>query len=275
MSLAPESLFCSMLEAQYNAIISSIELLIGLPAYALQTLQSNLKRIFDLLYAVIAAAVDLLVAQLDEALGLTDIDENKTKLAFCALAYECQALRDLLFDPDNNLLPFLTDAQKLDIQTNFDEFEKYVCKIGLRDLLDSWTSLALDRISDELDALQAKLLGALGIDKLIADYMEYINGTGIFEAIDQLDAFAKCAFGTCNFAETGANGKDEYYTKLNVEPSGTSVVFTVNDKLLELYQTDNELGNQISQAKFRIDKWKNQGIRDIENGKGVDEVLYQ
>ncbi len=270
----PESLFCNMLEAQYNALISAIELLLGAPAFALARLKSNIQRLFDVLYAAIIAAIEILAAQLDELLALGAIDQNESKMAFCRIAYACQPLRSVLFSSGNPLLFFLSDQEIQDAQNNYQVFEDLICKVGLGSLLDSWTNVALDAIEAQLDALEAQLLGALGIDDLIDAYMQLLEDSGIFDFLEQLDEYAECAFEVCNWLETSDNKKEEIYEKLGVKKSGSSFIFDVVDDIQKVYDADNDISVSIAKMRARIDLYKRDGLRDTRSGKGLDEIMF-
>lgn len=270
---APENLFCSMLKAQYDALLASIELLIQAPASALQMLLSNIKRIFDVMYASIIAALEVLAAQLDTLLGLGDIDQNETKLAFCRIAYACEPLQDILFSTSKPLLPFLTAQQIDDAKNNYEKFEEFVCKVGLKGLLDQWTNVAIDEIGEQLDALQNRLLGALGIEELIENYMRAVADSGIYDVLDSLKKYGNCAFEVCNYANTSDNTIEEVENKLGIVQAGTGYVFLVTDNIQKVLETDDNISVSIAKMRARIDKWKNEGIRDTKDGVPLDQIV--
>lgn len=272
----PESLFCSMLEAEYNALVSSIEGLINLPAFALARLKSNIQRLINVFYIGIKSAILILEEQLIVLLGLDKIDQSESRLDFCRIAFECQALTELLFDPNNNLLSFLTPQQKQDIQSDYNEFEKYVCKIGLRGLIDNYVAIGLDAISNQLDLLEEKLLEQLGIDKLIQDYLTVLQDSGIFDLLNDFNKFAKCGFGICNFVTTSENKKSEYEDKLSVQQNsdGTWSFVDLDGSIQKLYALDDDASVSIAKMRASIEKYRNEKISDIKEGKSLDELMF-
>jgi len=273
---SPEKMFCTMLEQQYGVVRSLIDAALAAPAFALSSLRSAILRIKNIVYAAIEAALDVLAAQLNTILGLDDIDRNETKDAFCRVAFECQALRDILFsDTTLDVMFFwLSDSEKQAIQDNFDDFQELICEVGLANLITGWTDSILNTISDELDRLADKLLGILGIQELIDKYLAFLEDSGIYDLLDQLDSFANCGFAICDFIATASNGKEDYEKKLNIQKVNGSWIYVVDDALQSVYDTDAELTSKIDSMRRQISLWRNSQTRDAKKGKRIDEILF-
>ena len=273
---SPEKMFCSMLEQQYGVVTTLIDSALAAPAFALSSLRSAILRIKNIVYAAISASLDVLATQLNTVLGLDDIDRNETKEAFCRIAYECQALRDILFSEDTLDVMFfwLTDSQKQQIQDNFDDFQELICEIGLANLINGWTDSILNTISEELNKLADKILGALRIQELIDKYLTFLDESGIFDLLNQLDSFANCGFAICDFIATASNGKEDYEKKLNIQQVNGSWVYVIDNALQSVYDEDAKLTAKIDSMRRQISLWRNNQVRDAKKGKRIDEIMF-
>lgn len=273
---APEALFCSIVQAQYAATTAAIQIAIGIPSLALKLLKSNLQRVKLVVYAALGAAVDVLVAQLDAIFKLVDVKNSDNGMGFCQVAFSCKALMNALFDEDSRLLPFLSDEDKQNAKENYKLFEKFVCKNGLEALVLAFIDEQVDKIEEKIDELEEKLLGAIGLDDLIAAYMQKLqepifDGKNIFELLALLDDFAECAFSVCNVVATSQNKGEEFQEKLQIEKNGNAFSFVMGELEESILEEDAKMRKKMQEMRDKIKRWRDQKV--TEAGTKPDEVM--
>ena len=229
MFLTGEELFCNMIEVQYDAFIALIDAAREFPRMALQLVKSVLQATTFLVFEAARAAVVTLEQDIIKLLKIDDIDLSKTKDNFCQVAFACAAIRDMLFNRFN---------VNEDLKDDYKHFEDVICKQGLRSLLEDWVQDNLlnvldDKLRELLDDIQKafeKVNDAVQkyIDGLLE---EEIFGTGktFQEWLEELDKYADCAFGLCNWALTSSNKKEDLLHDAGVKQTGSGFVFVLNE----------------------------------------------
>jgi hypothetical protein len=248
--LTGESLFCSILEAEYNALVLLIETAIEFPHVVLQLLKSAIDATLSLVYKVIEASIIAIEQTIIDTLNLDGIDLSKTKEGFCDVAFSCVALRDKIF----NMLS-ISDKKREELISDFDEFNDLICKNSLRGLFEGFTNTAileplLKLLRDYLKQIDD---GFTYIDQKVQDYIEKtleaeipLLGRSFRDYMDDLDAFAQCAFATCNFAATSLNFKEDKLGRAGVDYNNG--IFTMAyEKYDEVASQKNILTQKITQ----------------------------
>ena len=281
-----ESPFCSMLEQYYEYIVSQIKSILNLPVYALQALKTLFQRLYNITYKIVEDALEILVAYVDKTLGLSNFDRSQGRNDFCAMAYECQAVMDFLFNDDSPALLGLGSGSGMSLlkrmglseddinsaKNHYDQFEDIVCKQSLMGLINQWSNEALSYVSKKLDALEETLGVTSFLDDAISEYLSKLEEYKIFEYLDQFDKFADCAFATCNYVETVANYKHKISDKLSIDKQNGSWLFKTQEWTDKVYAKNEELLGSIQSIRSTIDNWTNQCIDSIQEGIPKDRL---
>lgn len=279
-----EEMFCSMTEAVYNALVTAIETALSLPIQFLETVKSVIRKVELLILSAIEASLETIEIKLFSFLGANGLnpDTSEQNKNFCALLFACSALKDSLFDPNDTsgnsdaiFVKFISLSIRNQIRAGaYDIFEKYVCKLSLRSLLDNFIDNALLGIGDILVGLRQELLEALDISSLTDQYESLLQapipglGKSIFELMDELDKFAQCAFGTCNFIYTSSNQQTDFATKAYIEKNNNDWVINLKDLTADMDKNGEILLNKIDELiAFAT------GSEDKPNGISSSQVM--
>lgn len=246
MAQKPETVFCKILEIQYNTAIDAIESVINIPFLVLRDVKSNISRVERLIYNTVYLEVQRIEKQVIEILflnGIRDLENNN----FCRVAFACSKLVEALVDSSNHYLDFLPASTRSALSGNYDLFERNVCVLGLQQLINQFTSNALADLRTRLLALRDEMEDQLRLSELTAMYQaaldeEILNGSSIIELLDDLRGFSNCAFETCNYAATVSNKVDDYAEKLALADVGGTFVLSINS-LLDGYNEKNDALN--------------------------------
>lgn len=283
---SPESLFCALAQKRYDEISSSIDAAIIAPVYALRIYKNALRR-FEIL---VLNAVDTSLTSIESKIwGMIDLYKmdifnrfQESSMAFCELAYTCEAVRETLFPTENDPSvggdsgddPDFVKSIPVSIRNSlrnysdsntYQTFEKYVCKLSIRRILNQYIIDFLDTIETQLNVL----LNKLGINKIDEIIQTYFNTIGpFFSYLALLEKFANCAFSTCNFVQTALNKKEDVTDKLEIEQQGSGWIIKRTDYLNYVYSKELELRQRIIELKELISK--NKPFRD---GPKSDEVM--
>ena len=262
-------LFCAIAEREYNSTVSLIESGLVLPIFALRQLKSQVKLFQQLVLEandIVLTEIEQIIITLGEVLAtkaFSNIEEKR--MAFCQAAFACRAVMETLFPPDGasdgSDDPVYAQIIPLDIRNTlrtagqgYDDFEKYVCKLSLRVILESFTDDYIEWLENKLD----EILDALGlnkIDELIEIYMSKIGD--IMELLETLDKFSQCAFEVCNFAATSINKQEDTADKLSVIRQGDGWSFKIEESIQAVY--DQEASMRLRIANLRSDLRNLQG----------------
>jgi HPt (histidine-containing phosphotransfer) domain-containing protein len=264
-AFSPEVIYCQMAEQIYEEIVATIKTALSIPQLAYRSFISILKRIFSVIYAAIETAIVIIEQQVLSILNVDALDLLDIKANFCEVLSQCEALIDFILAPDSTLLG-LTDAQKIAARESFENFEELVCRTSLRSLLENYTDELLDRISEQLDALEQQLLDQ-DIFQLIEEYLEELRNLGILDLFDTLDPFFQCAFALCNFAVAGTRQKEEFQDLLQVQKTSGRYFLTVDPFVESIVEKDNDLKQRIANLRREILS------KQPPRGVPVDETL--
>lgn len=224
----PESLFCAMLETQYNLIVAGIEAVIQFPSVALQVLQSAIQ----LAEYVVFVAADVALTKIENTLAkMFDLENcglEHARRNFCKIAYDCKVLTDYLTGDGSPLLSLgFSKSDLANIKTNYSAFENMVCQRSFKAMLDAFKTGILGDVSALLDELDNKINNQwLKINKLEAAYSDLLDHYGIYAWLAKMDDFAQCAFTACNYIATSENKQSDYLDKMKLENDGGAYVIS-------------------------------------------------
>lgn len=279
-----EEMFCSMTETIYNTLVEAIELALSIPIQFLESIKSVIRKVKLLIFATIESTLEAIEKKLFAFLASAGLnpDTSEQKGNFCSLLFTCKALRDSLFDPDD----FSGDSDAVFVQFislsvrnliragAYDVFEKHVCKLSLRALIDNFIDYALLDIGDALAELRQELLDALDISALVDQYEDLLEtpvsgiGKNVFELLDELDKFAQCAFGVCNFIYTSSNQQDDFATKAYIEKNGNDWSVNLTELTTDIDKNGEILLNKIDELSAFAS-----GSKDKPSGISSDQVM--
>lgn len=261
MAALQEQLFCDMTEQAYDAIVNAIKTALNVPIAFLESIKSAIRKIEMIILETIAAAVKTIEERLFDYLDSKGIvtDTSKQAANLCALLYACSALRESLIDPNDSsgdsdalFVKFMPVSVRNQIRGgNYDAWETNICKLSLRRLIDEFLNSMYLLLAEELAALREQLIDALNIDALIDAYEELLRtdipgiGKNIFELMDELDKFAQCAFGVCNFINSSANQKEEFSKKAYIQKEGGDWIVNLKELTQDMDDTGNILLDKI------------------------------
>lgn len=279
-----QDMFCAMTEEVYDALIVAINTALLLPAQFLQSIKSVLRKVELIILASIQTALEAIENKLFAFLDINGLsaDTSEQKDNFCALLFACSALKDNLFDPNDTsgdsdaiFVKMIPLTIRNEIRSgSYDIFEKYVCKLSLRAVLDNFINYALLNIADILTNLRIELIDALNIDDLIDQYEELLQADipglnkSVYDLLDDLDKFAQCAFGTCNFIFTSSNQQSDFAAKAYIEKNGNDWVINLKELTLEIDMTGEILLNKIDELLAFAT-----GSEEKPNGISSDQVM--
>ncbi len=265
----PEQLFCKILEYQYNNKITQIEAILLLPLKGIRDIKSNILRVENVTYTTIEDSVLAIESLLIEVLLLDKINLLASIDNFCQIAFACEKLVETLIDSSTGYLNFLDSTTRSLISADYSLFEKYVCVLGLRNIVSSFTNDMMVKLRDRLVALQDQLNNNLRLEELQDRYYRILENSGIFGMLNDLRKYLNCSFNICNFAATANNKIADYVEKLSLVESTTSAGWDQNlSSLLTNYDTLNEkLSNKIDDLITIIDN------RGFDRGIPRDEIM--
>lgn len=281
-----EEMFCQMTEDVYNALVGAIEMALSLPIQFLQSIKSLIRKVELIILSSVESSLEDLERKLFTFLDSEGInpDTSKQKESFCAALFSCSALKDSLFNPDDysgdsdalfaKVIPLSVRNQIRGDSGVYGIFEQYVCKLSLRALLDNYVDQIILDLANILDDLRDQVTDALNIDSYIDQYEELLRtpiigiGKSVLELIDDLDKFAQCAFGVCNFIYTASNKKSEIAEKLYIEKSGSDWVVNLKELTYEMDMLGEILLNKIDELSAFANKSK-----DKPNGVSSNDVM--
>lgn len=244
----PESLFCAMLQAQYQVIVGILETALQIPSQALQLV----KACVQMLQYVAFAAVDVLLTKIEgwisEMFDLENVGLENARRNFCSIAYSCKILTDYLFGPSSPLKSIgYDDSELAAMQNNYVKFEEIVCNKSFAGLLDQFKTSILGDISKWLDDAEQTITNDwLKLERLIALYNQALEDSGVYEYLDKLNDFAECAFAACNVISTTENKQEDIADKMKLINDGGT--WTINT---DLY---SKALNMRDELRVRIEK---------------------
>lgn len=249
----PERLFCKILEYQYNNKITEIDSVLLLPLKGIRDVKSNIMRVEKLVYSTAKTELQAIESLLFEVLFLDKINRLAAVDNFCQIAFSCQKLVETLIDSSNGYLSFLDPGIRSSVSASYENFEKYVCVLGLRNIVDLFTTDMLSKLRIRLDSLRDSLEDNLRLDELRDRYLAILERSGIFAMLNDLRKYLNCGFSICNYAETANNKISDYVEKLALQDTGSSWD-TDFDSLLDKYnKLNNEIGSKIDELIIIID----------------------
>jgi hypothetical protein len=248
----PESLFCSMLQSQYQLIVATLEAAIMFPLQALQLVKSSIQ----MLQYVVFVAVDIVLTKIEnwisEMFDLENVGLENARRNFCKIAYSCKILTDYLFGASSPLKAMgFSDAELAEMKNNYTKFEEIVCNKSFKGLLDQFKTAILGDVSRLLDEAEDKIAnGFLKLDKITAKYNALLEEYHVFDYLDKLNDFAECAFAACNFIATSDNKQSDVADKMKLTNSGGTWIIDPNFFA--------KINAQKEEFQVRIDKLREQ-----------------
>jgi len=270
-----DKLYCTIIEAEYNATVATIEAIQGVPLLALRALKGSIKKFSAINLAFVEGRLEILENLLNQIwqLIMNEVPFDRfDRKNICELAYTCLALRRHFFDAtdttgasDADYVQFIP----LDIRnglrdftdsTTYQNFDKYVCKLGFRRSLRGFVNAILADIQTQLD----ELLNTLGINKIDEWILDYRRASLPFlRKLQELDKFAKCAFSTCNFAQTAINKREDISERLLYERQATGWSIKADEFILSARKKENDLRIRIDELRTRLanPKFGSEGVK--------------
>lgn len=269
MALAPESLFCKILQYQYENKISQIESILFLPLKGIRDIKSNILRVENLVYSTAETELLSIETLLLEILILDKINLLASVDNFCQIAFSCEKLVETLIDSSNGYLTFLDPNIRSQVSADYNLFEKYVCVLGLRNIVGTFTNDMLAKLRTRLVNLRNYLEDNLRLDDMQEIYYRILERSGIFTMLNDLKKYLRCGFAVCNFAATANNKISDYVEKLSLVETTTSAGWSHNiDSLLGKYNSlNNKFTNKIDELILIIDN------RGFDRNIPRDEIM--
>lgn len=254
MSIQPAALFCSILQREFDTTVTLTEAVLLAPLRTVRNIKNNIERCDILIYAFIISELDRLENLLIESLGLAGVNQNDGVDNWCNVAWTCRALVNLLVNQHEIYLPGLSQEIIDELTSNFDAFERYVCVLGMKGIINQYLENVLADIQTQLEVLSTMLIDNLRLDDFINKYQEILDSSGILERLEDLRLFLECGFGICNFAISSRNKIDDYNAKLLLDDTG---VIDLNSILTKVYTKNEEINTRIDYLTNLI------GTRDL------------
>ena len=265
-------LFCQIIEAEYRATISTLETLQLVPLLALKSMRGYIQRFKYITLSALDGKLDVIESLLNQMWELTMNNEPFDRLDsknICRLAYTCNALRKHLFPTDSSDDPSYVlwidssirdSLRDFDDNTTYENFDKYVCKLGFSRTLAGFKNKILAEIEDELDAIIVKL-GVHRIDELIENYRRV--SLPFLRALQDLDKFAQCAFSTCNFVQTAINKRQDISERMLYERQGTGWSVKIDTFIAKAITHENNIRSRVDALRTRLanPKFDSQGAK--------------
>lgn len=265
-------LFCSIVQAEYDALINTLETLQTVPLLGLRALKGYIKKFEYVIMAFIDGRLDIIEILLNQMWELTMNSEPFDRLDIknvCRLAYTCNALRKHLFPTDSSDDPSYVlwidssirdSLRDFDDNTTYENFDKYVCRLGFQRTLRGFQNKILAEIEDELDNLIIKL-GINRIDEWMNNYK--ISSLSFLRALQDLDKFAQCAFSTCNFAQTAINKRENISERMLYERQGTGWSVKIDASIEKAIIHENNIRSRVDALRTRLanPKFDSQGAK--------------
>lgn len=280
--LTGEALFCSILEVQYDALVTLINLAIQAPRQGINFILNLIQSTTMLIFESIRALVIIVEQAIIDALELDDFDLSQTKENICQIAWDCSFLRNYLIEKLG-----LSD----DFKNNFQIFEDIVCKQGLRDVFEDFVSTELlSGLDEQLIKYLAEINQAYdkvgnAVDKWLNGLVNtpILDGKSFQEWMDEIDKYAQCAFATCNWALTSSNQKEDYLDNLSIarlDASGTVTITVDNATLIQISDTtilplSNLTTPSVGATVQTTDNKQVTVLTASNNGDGTSTVTHQ
>jgi len=257
----PETLFCKVLENSFETTISNIEAALAIPSVILRGIKSNIQRAESIVLSRASEQLDAIEEKIIQILMLRKINESSGVNNWCQIAYACEALKQELYN-----LPSLPSEVKDYINGSYGNFERNVCKLGFRKIINTFFNDIFSKLIEQLDALSENLIDQLKIYELESKYLEALNSykmplpepfdLTLEELITKLTYFTNCAFEVCNWAETASNKLTDIEEKNYIKYTGVGI----QTALSPLYTGFEVKRNSLQE---RIDYLK--GVCDVQN----------
>ena len=218
----PESLFCSMLQAQYQMIVGLIEMAIAAPTQVLQLVKACIQMLMNVAFVAVEVILTKVEKWISDMFDLDNIGLENARRNFCKIAYSCKMLTDYLFGPKSPLKALGYSNDELsNMKSNYTKFEEIVCNKSFKGLLDQFKTAMLGDVAKWLDEAEEKIANDwLKLDKLIARYNEVLEDAGVYDALAKLNDFAECAFAACNVIATTENKQEDVADKMKLKNDG-------------------------------------------------------
>lgn len=250
---SPETLFCKILEYQFNTKITEIESVLLLPLKGIRDIKSNISRVEKLVFSEVKTEIESIEALLIEVLFLDKISSLAAVENFCQIAFSCQKLVETLVDASSGYLSFLDTSTRSLVSASYPDFEKYVCVLGLRNIVGLFTTDILGKLKTKLITLRDSLDDNLRLTEMQDRYLAILESSGIFVMLDDLRKYLRCGFSICNYAATASNKLADYMDKLALRDTGTSWDIDLGSLLDKYNDVSDEITNKIDQLIEIID----------------------
>lgn len=264
MAVNAEIPFCQTLDSYFNATLLAVDSAVAAPGLAYQAYASTILALKASVGSVAIAGLELIEEQIGQYLNLKDIensDEYNVVMDFCDILSACDAFLDILFADDTPpiWLP-IPDTYYTKLKNQYESgdpqwleyFKSYVCDVSLTELAGKLTDWLSAQIVEGINTIIDYLNGPIQekVDVAIAWYRAKLVEYGIFDTLQLLDAFRKCLFETCDFAQSVINKSKGINQKTGItyDPNVPSWAF---DDAIDKYNM--ELQREILTAQRRAE----------------------
>lgn len=227
----PESLFCAMLQSQYQVIVGMIEMAIIAPSQVLQLVKACIQMLMNVSFIAIEILLAKIEAWISDMFDIENIGLENARRNFCRIAYSCKILTDYLFGSSSPLRSLgYTSLELIEMKNNYTKFEEIVCNKSFKGMLDQFKTSMLGDVSVWLDEAEQKIINDwLKLENLISKYDTALEDAGVYDYLNKLNDFSECAFAACNVISTTENKQEDIADKMKLINDGGT--WTIDNSL--------------------------------------------
>lgn len=216
----------------WESAMNEATLLYNIPLVAGKVLKSNVNMIHKIYLKALTLAAKVAMDQVKNIIGNDSNSKAEDKdngPSLCETIFKCKATMEYLIPKDSSsdsaMIRTLVPDSKirdsirsyvyndLDIENNYDLFDKYYCKLSLSLEVESIISALILSLYAQLKEYLNSIKELNNqIDRLITEYMKACEP--FLDFLDGLDKFEKCAFAICDYATTKENYVYDMHEKL-------------------------------------------------------------
>jgi len=254
-----EDVACQMLQKQYDMLLKAIDKILSMARWPFEVLCSLIQQFKQFLENTFNDVMSDIAQSAQNLVDLAFGPLNQVKEDFCAAAFQCKAFMDNMTNPKKSplyLTGLCSKSQLESISKNYDDFSKWVCNgpglgEGIKQLAETMNKFIQEITTfctAKIDALMAKIL------KAKEEFEEFLRKTGLFELLDQLEAFMQCAMGACEFCYSAANAMEDYKARYYLVKNGDAWEFNM-DIMDELEADKNSMMAGMKETLNSYPKW--------------------
>jgi len=254
-----EDVACQLMEKQFQMLLKTIDKLLATARWPFEVLCSLIQQFKQFLQNVFQDLMNEIDASVRNFVDFAFGPLNQLKDDSCMMAYKCKAFMDNMTNPKKSplyLTGICSKKQLEGIASKYEMFSNFVCYgpglgEGLKQLasmINQFLEDVLTFCTDKLDKLLSKILEAK------EKFKELLKKLGVFELLDQLEAFTSCALGVCDFTYSAANAVEDYKARYYLVKTGDGWEFNM-DIMDELEADKDSMAGQMSETLKSYPKW--------------------